>query len=445
MRQTGDLIPDMCRINPFPFRISESTGNLLNLSGKYGPIKIPDNQLAGGLSMKSGVLGAGTFYPASGSLDELLRLFYSVKSWQLTYNLSAQESFIELPGCELDLLQNQEAIHFLDYSIFNENNSKNLHLLDYYSNSNSKDIYTIKTDDFFNPISNVDCYPSDPIQKWQDLFCRKRYFTWSPPQDLINKFNSGLYFNDPNYTNNPYILQFLAEFELDGGDGVSNCYPTFLDLAVYSYFQLSIMNPEFLTYTGIGLGFTPETGLEKLNPDSGNFNNFFGSVWESGYNLTDKWGQIIGYGQKNLPIVDVQNVYHKEYVEKNIEGDINDLDVNFNPPYNKSYYPLIYFCSNVKTAPSNAPFTIPDIFISTKVQSENALPIGVLNIYDTLIGDSLIQTNSSNNPISGLATRLMFSLPLFSSTNTLTYSINVNLTPTQFWISNSGLNSGILN
>jgi hypothetical protein len=80
---TGYICPEFSYLGFVPFAPETNVHALINSSGWNGP-----TQQISGLTGVSGVLGPGTFYPGSGSIDQITRSFWCVKSWQLNVNIS---------------------------------------------------------------------------------------------------------------------------------------------------------------------------------------------------------------------------------------------------------------------------------------------------------------------------------------------------------------------
>lgn len=435
MRETGDLIPDMTRFGAFPFEICETISGVYNISGSGGPINAVPPQTAGGLRTFSGITGPGTFYPMSGSLDQILRMFWAVKSWSMTMTSTIGTVTTAVPLCPT----NPGITEVVSYSI-GPAPLKHLALLDLYNHTGGGTGYTLKQDSgITSTIGGNICVPSDPIQKWTDLMCRKNYFHWSPPQEVINIFA------DPRSTltqqtgalKSPYVsiqsVNYTSNLDsfgcLFGGNNV------------FSYFSLAIMNPDFLVQSGVVK--TGERFLEELNPDKGQYKNSLGNDWESGHALTDKWGQITGYGRVYKPSGYIPNVFHKNYIDPDQTGKLEDGEryiPEFNPSNHNSYFPLIHFFAKFRN--SNAglrDITLPaDTVITTRAPFGNARSLGNLTIYDVITNDSATGTAGNQNA------RVVASIPLYGGSAAQWFNVNVTLAPEAFWINNSGLNSGIL-
>lgn len=421
--ESGNLVPSIERYNFLPFAITENVDECYNISGFSGPINYNGPTIP--TRMFSGVAGNGSFYPGSGTLEQLVRLFWGVKAWTLQITSSSLNS--QQVSCNgLPITLNYEIGGFI---------TKTLILQDYWS-------YVAKTGEF-SPLvdpgvgsvatfpNRGTCVPVDPIQKYEDLFCRKKYFCWMPDTESIAQFvprTQGLFTG----VRTPYSERFdifrRASFE-------TNCYPSTF-VGVQSMFGLSIMNPDFLVYSGMNRQ-TGSGWYEPLNIDSGNYNNFLGSRWESGNILTNRWGEITGFGHYLSASGNVPNVLYKEHIDINNASDEEKEKYipEFNPEFPNNYFPLIYFymkVANNESVTSTYNFPVNE-YISTLAPTPSAKRVGTFKIYDNNIG--------VNNTTTGVAAKTIFQCPLYGSSVNPMLNADVVLNPTSFWLTNSGENN----
>lgn len=416
--ESGNRVPLIQRMGYFPFVISEDLSGVYNIQNYNGPIEYD-----GPISpepMFSGCLGNGTYYPSSGSLDQLLRLFWGVKAWTIQINSSSLNSqTVSCGGLPFVLT------YSLDTFI-----TKNLILQDYWSYYNTTGEFTSLVDNgsTTNFPNNGTCVPNNPIQKFEDLHCRKEYFTWMPDTGSISQFvprTQGLFTG----VRTPYSTRFNIFRQVSPYD--NQCYASTYS-QVQSIFGLSIMSPDFLTYSGM-IGQTGDSYFVEPTVDSGNYNNFLGSQWVSGDFLTNQWGEITGYNKPTLKASgNIPLVYYKEYINKDdptLSQEEKDKYIEkLNPEIPNNYFPLIYFymkVANNEQVTSTFNFPVNE-FISTRAPSRTSKRVGTLSIRD---GNGNIPSGSQTT---------IFSCPLYGSSINPVMNANVILTPTAYWLTTSG-------
>lgn len=397
--ETGYRCPDLTAVNFLPFAPEQDTSNLINLSGGFGPIKpsiVNAKQL-------SGILGAGTLFPGSGTIEQLSRLFWCVKSWTLEIN-----ALVYAPGNECFV----QDVNFV-----------NLNLLDIFASG------ILPANNL--PISNAgnqaalsaEAVPIDSIMKWEELICRDKYFCWCPPQLLQTGF-ALLNFN--NFNNTPFINTWSMQMTDDGSDE--------LPPNAYGIWNLAIMNSDFLCRQGASIlptgqlpCFTP-TGMDDVD-----LNSYSLAPQINSGALLDYTGQITGYGYVPVlsgfpPVLAYRPTYDKT------DPDISGRDPNlFNPTNNCEYFPMIYFDYRMINGPLGQTVECAmNVRASTIQPGPGYSTAGSFSILDSNI------TGYSNNQ-SLITQRELFSCPLYCpASESSQISLTVTMTPLAYWINTDG-------
>lgn len=435
---TGFRCPDFTHLGLVPFAPSTDYRVLLNSSGWSGPV----SQLAG-LTGFSGIFGPGTFYPNSGSIDQITRMFWCVKAWDLTINISRImaadpmtcrsiffDPFLPFPPfidafgyCSIGafagnsntlppamnwsnkILTTQDYCSYDSAGLnYNRDRSGNC---PYYLNSGSA------------PNTNI-CVPINPIQKFNDLLCRQSFFSWSPTEEDVANFFTG---DIRSIQTSPYVtrgLQFRvltpSEILLLGYD----CPTDFYFQDVYSIFSLSIMDTDSLAYSGNSLrnftGFYPVT-YDEQSP--------FACYGRSGEVLTNSWGEITGYGiNKKMSGISSPYIY-------DINTGFAGYTVSGSDP--RRFFPFIHFQMALRT---------PILSVS----DSNSCPVNdIISNIRTRAGQRQVGSLIIRDFISGFTTEALrntevMNIPLYAQTNTnaTQYFIEAILQPRDLWVSTSG-------
>jgi hypothetical protein len=435
---TGYICPEFSYLGFVPFAPETNVHALINSSGWNGP-----TQQISGLTGVSGVLGPGTFYPGSGSIDQITRSFWCVKSWQLNVNISRVMAADKMT-CQLLIIDPTlpfppflDAFGFCSIGAFaGDSNTlppamnwttKTLPTQDYCSyisaglnyNKDRSGNCPYYLYSGFSLNTNV-CSPLNPIQKFNDLLCRQSYFSWSPPEEDIAMFLTG----DINLVkSSPYVTrgtQFRvltpAEILLLGYVCPVNFY--FQD--VYSIFSLSIMDSD-----GVALSGGCLRNLSGYKPELYDNQYPFGCYGKSGEVLTNSWGEVTGYGiNKKLSGISAPHLFDIGTGYVGITATGND---------SRRFFPFLHFQMALRTpvlSVSNTNFCPINDIVSTVRTRVGQRQIGTLKIQDFISGFS---TQALNN------TTIM-TVPLYAQTNTsqTQYLIEATLKPLDLWVSASG-------
>lgn len=432
--EQGFRCPDMQRFNFLPFAPEENLDALINVSGFNGPIPqvghlAPVNQL-------SGVLGNGSLYPGSGSLEQLSRLFWCVKAWSLNVTIVT----LQVPassGIWSDPFDNFIAPLsapdvFKQCFIQNSFDAKTLHLTDIYGSGTFID----PTQSLDSPANNsqlkAHAIPLDPIMSWHELSCRNRYFSWAPPPRLQTGFYT---MNVSQETNSPYIMTF--DMFANSSDPLQNINPP----SAYGMWNLSIMNSDAICReraikmpTGAMPCIIPSgTGLEDVQAYS------LAPQFYSGA-LIDDTGRITGYGYHPIvsgcpPVL----AHWKTYDPKDPTTSGRDPNI-FNPDVSHTYFPLIYFMLRLRSAPiddQNQICAFAADICSLQPQSGWNVA-GTFVIYDSNI-------TGYSNTLALKAQQEIFKAPLYAPGANANLFVSVTLTPNQYWINQSPTESGTIN
>lgn len=397
MFDSGILCPEFSSFGFFPFPISRDYQELLNYSGFSGPIpKL--NSTRGGTS---GIIGDGTFYPGSGNLDAMSRLYWCVKDYTLNIQI-----FRQVNNCLIgEQSEDGHSVGTPDQSF------QTLTTQDYCSfnaptGTFGKDPISFCPTELYglnNPNTNT-CVPINPIQKFNDLLCRQSYFSWSPQQSDWNNFNN------PNINlatgiNSPYLIEFQQS---DISSDIT------LEQSVFGLINFSLMDINSL---GVSGNFPQTLGITGYYPSLIDSLPPFSCLGKSGEALTNNWGEITGYGVNIKPsgiftpyLFDQYNLISGYPATGNIQ----------------SFCPFVYFYLRLFNQVSATESCPVNDKISSLMTLPNQIPIGALNIYDFI---------ANNTPTGQAATRIL-TLPLFSEETNNPSQINVvvNLNPSNEWI-----------
>ncbi len=431
---TGYRCPEMQSFGFFPFAISEDINELLNQSGFSGPVP-KMNPTRPGLS---GVLGEGTFYPVGVHLDQLSRLFWCVKDYNIQFKLSkiSQADFVECSVLAFpELFPPITAFVYCGIGTFDGStsaailpgfvNSKTLTIQDYCSylaktgtyNANPPNI--CPTDIYGKDTPNKQyCVPVNPIQKFNDLLCRKSLMTWAPKQQEWNDFNTGNY----KAIDSPYFMywsQFRVTYPL-----VLPPYecglPVIFDDITASMFTLSIMDSDALAYSGNSIRFASQNYIppysDRVDP--------FDCLGKSGETLTNSWGEITGYGTNPKP--------SGVYTPAVYNAGTGTLEYPLTGANKGSYFPFVHFQFRLRNKFEGLSRNCPINELITSIQPKKNSPlIGTLKIMDFISGS----TPSADN-----ATTIM-QVPLYvnSSLGASDIKIEVEVRPGQHWVNSQGI------
>lgn len=416
---TGVRCPDMMGINLFPFFTSTDYNELYNGSGWNGPVPSLTSSTYSGAS---GMFGPGTFYPGTGNLDQWTRAYWCVKAWLLTVKLYrvmdaglvecndfgipiSVFSYCTIGGFGGDVGSINTAEIFTkilttqDYCSYNSTSY----------NQDNPSICPPVGEPNFN--SNSICTPINPIQKFNDLFVRDRYFSWKPTEEDVKNFESGQY----NKVATAYRYDFTQFRVLTTPLFDCGLLPSY-DSAK-SIFSLSLMNPDILTYSGSCL----RTGASsKPEIDS---NNPFGLNGISGEALTNKWGQVTGYGLTQKPsgfsapcMFDLGTGIGALNISENTSG--------------ANFMPFAYFQLRLKNNQSSTSLCPINDTISSVITRQNQKVCGSFSIYD--------QPLSGDFGVANRVSRRIMQIPLFGSTTAQQLFAEVSIEPTAFWVDSSG-------
>jgi hypothetical protein len=438
---TGYVCPEFSHLGLFPFAITDNPQELYNASGYSGPTIPLDVEAT--LSGVSGIYGPGTFYPSSGTIDQLTRMFWCVKSWDLNVNISrimATETMI----CEIIIFDPflpfppfVNAFGYCSIGAFAGNNnvipppmnwmSKTLTAQDYCSfssaglnyNNNRVGNCPYHLYSGANPNERF-CSPINPVQKFNDLLCRQSFFSWSPKEEEIRHFITG---NPREIKNSPYIAQGLQFRVLNPAEILAFGYRCPVDVYfqdVYSIFSLSIMDANALAISGNSL-----RGVSGYYPDLFDEQYPFGCLGKSGEVLTTSWGEITGYGVNLKPSgIDIPLVY-----------DLKTGSPSFpiNPKSPRHFMPLVHFQMKLKTpslAVSNSNFCAVNDTLST-IRTRSG---------QKKIGDFVIRDHISGFTNEALRNTEIMRIPLYatSNTNPSQYFIEAIMQPRDLWVTSSG-------
>jgi len=430
---TGVRCSDTLTIGTFPFGVGEDYKELFNFRGFSGPVKTGIIDDLTNQKTFSGVLGDGTFYPYAAKLDQLSRTFWCVKKWTMSvsYTRSSNASTITctsafpLPGYAPFLDATQYCI-IGGYG----GSPTNLFATDLVSKALNLQDYCSDNSDAYNrnipgicPIIEAQgnenrntCVPINPIQKFNDLLSRNNYFTWAPTEEEIGIFETGKSFTG---LKGPYfntwdqyaVVEPIEIVELGYDCGIT----PFIEKAT-SYFTLSLMDLDGLAYSGLSRfyqsGYYPELNEERP----------FDKFGKSGECLTNKWGEVTGYGINKKPSGLWSPLVY------NIGTGINYS--SFATPDNSSiFYPFFHFQMRFKNLTSSTrACPINDTITSVYYTGVGLQKIGNFRLYDTI----------SNNTITGREASVILDVPLYSRRNFTLSNIVIDMTAQEFWVDNTG-------
>lgn len=433
---TGYRCHELSRLDLLPFAIATDVDLLYNQSGHSGPvIAIPENNPA--ISGFSGVLGPGTAYPVSGTLDQVVRQFWAVKSWNLTITMSRvmDDRWEDCPIVLYDpFLPFPPSFRFFNscsIGAYAGNYgqipppmiiaSKSLTLQDYCSNQSTgynldrRNICPYSDFSGVTPNSQT-CCAINPAQKFNDLLCRKSYASWMPTDEDWNTFATG---NLRDLRFNPYVSKTFQFRVYSNPELITmyRCSDTVYFEDVYSMFSLSIMdNHNFTNSQSCNIpvsGYYPDI-------ESGAYP--FDCFGVSGESLISSYGDITGYGVNKKPSgIDIPLLFDVGTgVSEEFAPDEHDP---------KTYFPLINFKMRLRTN-------------STSVSDGNLCPVN-----DSI---SSIRTRRSQSRVGQLVIRdfvtgagstldsdlAIMEIPLFATTTTrpATFSVDAVLQPSDFWV-----------
>ena len=422
---TGYRCHELTHMGLLPFAAEEDYHALYNQSGYSGPIKdIQEVNIA--ISGFSGILGPGTPYPTSGTIDQITRMFWGVKSWNLSVSLQRNMDLGQV------FCNPVWQFHYCDIGGYRGVNglieapilftSKTLTMQDYCSNtSNNFNIdkkFRCPYSEYSgtNPNTQI-CSAVNPIQKFDDLVCRKTYASWTPTNQDWNNFTTGVTIVDlAKLKKNPYISQG-TQFRVFSSPDISfSCpdVPFFQD--VYSMFALSIMDPHSFVNSGSCLafttGYTPETYDDQYP---------FDCLGRSGETLASSHGDITGYGINPKPSgINIPLLY-------DIGTGISD-EMKPRKNSDQNFFPLINFNFALRT-------------FSTAVGSNNICPVRdrVSSLRQRLgqkrVGRLIIRDFISGANATDLDLNIM-TIPLFatSTTSPTQFFVEAVLQPQDLWV-----------
>jgi len=430
--------PSVSYIGLFPFGIEDDCQTLVNQSGYSGPVESlssPSDR-----NTISGVLGDGTFYPQSGGLDSLSRMFWCVKSWNLTVYISrvmnagivdCVHPLSEFALPEAVLFPPLSTFAYCGIGVYNGSFSqlpdpqilfsKTLTTQDYCShtsdgiklNQDSSGSCPYSEYSSVNENRNV-CVPINPVQKFDDLLCRESYFSWCPTEEIVSGFN-----NDSTYDSldSPYLDKILQFRVIDPSILVAGYDCDFDPLfdTCYSLFNLSIMDTKALAISGSCV-----KTFDGYYPDFNNSHENYRKqkCGPSGENIVDKYGVITGYGYNK----DLSGYNPPLVFDNNLFNTSNE---------SSSFNPFVLFQLKLRTQKLSVSSTntcpINDTFSTLQFRAGQK-PFGKLKINDFVSG-------LSNAALE--ATRI-YEIPIYaaSTISSSEYSIEAVLTPIEFWSDN---------
>lgn len=431
---TGYRCHEFAHLGLLPFAICDDVNLLYNQSGYSGP-KESIRETNAAISGFSGVLGPGTPYPTSGAIDQILRQFWSVKSWILTVDL-ARVMDATWEDCPL-AIQTPSSPFPLIWRFYNycslgqyagESSSlpppmtmvsKTLTMQDYCSsqavsgNRDRRGVCPYSEYSGSNPNKQT-CCATNPIQKFNDLLCRKTYASWTPSNADWDKFPTGDLYS--MYNTNPYVdkstqFRVLSNPELMG---MYTCKDALYYDDVFSMFSLSIMDYHNFLHSGScnapTTGHYPELYPQKAPTDC---------LGLSGEVLASSNGDITGYGINLKPSgIDIPLLF-----------DIGTgVAESFKPNDSRNYFPLINFKMQLRTPVTavGGAYICPvkDTISSIRTRAGQK-SVGELIIRDYISGSAVNDSALSQMKV-----------PLFA-TNTAdpcNYLVTATLQPVSFWV-----------
>lgn len=434
---TGYRCHELTHLGLLPFAITEDYTELYNQQGYSGPC-LPINESNAAISGFSGILGPGTPYPVSGTIDQITRQFWGVKSWNLTVKVSRimSASSVECPIKIYDpFLPFPPFMSFFNYcsigAYAGEQGSipppmvvisKTLTMQDYCSHSSNNSNKDRTGSCPYNSYSGINpntqvCCATNPIQKFNDLLCRTSYGTWSATEEDWRYFETG---NIRDLRYNPYIdksFQFRV-YSNPGLLGMYDCPDSIYYEDVYSMFSLSIMDSH---------GFVPSgsctASISGYIPDTYDYMPPFSCYGKSGEVLTSSYGDITGYGINKKPSgVSIPLVYDA----------FTGISNNFPITGIKTFFPLINFNMQMRTN-------------STVVSNSNLCPVkDRISSIRQRAGQKRVGELIIRDFVSGLGSPLdkdlaIMKVPLFATTttNSAQFYIEATLQPQDTWVTNS--------
>ena len=422
---TGYRCHELTYMGLLPFAAEEDYKALYNQSGYSGPIRdIQETNIA--ISGFSGILGPGTPYPCSGTIDQITRMFWGVKSWNLSVNIQRTMDagyiycfptqhfhYCDIGGYRGDQYSVATPILFT---------SKTLTMQDYCSNTSSG--YNI--DRKFrcpyseysgtNPNTQI-CSAVNPIQKFNDLVCRKTYASWTPTNKDWDEFTTGVTITDlAKLKKNPYISEGTQFRVFSSPDIFLECSDVPFFQPVYSMFALSIMDPHSFIHSGSCLAFT--TGY---TPETYDTQYPFDCFGKSGESLASSHGDITGYGINPKPSgINLPLLY-------DIGTGINE-DIKPRANSDKNFFPLINFNFALRTfltaVNHNSICPIKDRVSSIRQR------IGQKRVGQLIIRDFISGANATHPDLNTMT------IPLFATTTTSPsqFTVNAVLQPEDLWV-----------
>jgi hypothetical protein len=430
---TGYRCPEVQSFGFFPFAVTTDINELVNQSGFSGPIPKLDENRPG----LSGVIGDGTFYPASVNLDSLSRLFWCVKDYSVQIRLS-KISFGSLIQCNAlafpDLYPPISAYVYCGIGTFHgagarldngDIDVKVMAVQDYCSHGSNSKLFNVNrqgqcpTDlnaKTSAPNKNI-CCPINPPQKFNDLLCRKDYLTWAPKQEEWQHFNIGNYtaIKSPFFS---YWTQFRVTEPLVLPPYECN-YPSLYYDNVASMFTFSLMNGDALAYSGNSTRYVSQNYIppysEAVSP--------LDCLGKSGEALTNEWGEITGYGINPKPSgLHIPPLFF--YGTGTPEYPMTGLNKG-------SYFPFTHFQMRLRNQAEGLAAQCPVNEVITSIMPrKGAQSVGVVKIMDFISGSSRDADN--------FTTIMQFPLYTASNLSQNQLQIEVMIRPGALWVSSSG-------